>query len=218
MKKIYERKGMKWLNEYFDNGEYIIIKISKSETNENYEVLIDYEDLERVKQGKWWIAKQRQNDKWETTYSAMWSKTVNGKQSNFTIYQWILEIKGYKNIVVDHINGNRLDNRRKNLRLVSYKENSRNRKTKGYNYDKQTGKYLTRISFYDGKSINIGRYVTELEAETIYLKAFILLGYFSTYHQERIEELGIELTEKDKENKYIKKIINLIEDYNSKIN
>lgn len=33
----------------------------------------------------------------------------------------------------------------------------------------------------------------------------ILLGYFSTYHQERIEELGIELTEKDKENKYIKK-------------
>lgn len=212
MKKIYEKRGLKWLNEYFDNGEYIIIKISKSETNESYEVLIDYEDLEKVKKGKWSIRKEQQNNKWKTTHSAIWTKTIDGKKNNFHMYQWILETKE-KNVVVDHINGNRLDNRRRNLRIVSYKENSRNKKTKGYNYDKQTGKYLVRISFYNGKPINIGRYNTELEAETIYLKAFILLGYFSTYHQERIRELGIELTEKDKENKYIKKLMNLMNDY-----
>lgn len=213
MKKIYEKKGQRWNNEYFDADDHVVLKISRIGTEEEYEVLIDHCDLEKVQIGQWFISKNNRNKVgWKDTLGVVWTKTIGGKQHNFQVYQWILDTK-FKGVLVDHINGNRLDNRRSNLRIATNKENSFNQKHKGYNYDKPTGKYLTRIKAHNNKLTNIGRYKTELEAETMYLKAYILLGYFSHYHEERIKELGITLTEEDMNNKYIQKLLKIKEEY-----
>jgi hypothetical protein len=76
-----------------------------------------------------------------------------------------------KNFVIDHINGNRLDNRKENLRFVTNQENSWNQtKTKGYSYDSKYKKWRVRISV-SNKRISIGRYDSQEEARNSYLKA-----------------------------------------------
>jgi len=67
-------------------------------------------------------------------------------------------------MVVDHLNGDTLDNRKSNLRVCTQAENARNRKgTKGVCYDKSKGKWMVR---YRNKFF--GRYKTEQEASRAY--------------------------------------------------
>ena len=76
---------------------------------------------------------------------------------------------------VDHINGDKLDNRRCNLRMVTNRQNQMNRKPrrcsrtglKGVTY--ASGKYLARI-VADNVRIRIGLYATAEEAAIAYDK------------------------------------------------
>lgn len=69
-----------------------------------------------------------------------------------------------ENMVVDHLNGNKLDCRKSNMRICTQKENAKNHhNTKGYTYDKSKGKWMVR---YKGKFY--GRYETEAEAKRVY--------------------------------------------------
>lgn len=209
--KILEKNGLKWSNKYYEYDNYILLNVSKEETNESYDVLIDKDDFDLIKQGQWFVLIQQEKEHHKPVYNVLWSKSINGKQHNFHIYQWILKTKGKENLVVDHINMNRLDNRRSNLRITTCQVNSINQEHKGYNYDLQTGKYLVRIKI-NKKCINIGRYDTELEAETIYLKACLLIHKEDVSYnvKERIDKLNITLTDEDYKNKYIIKIINIL--------
>ena len=72
---------------------------------------------------------------------------------------------------IDHINGDKADNRICNLREVTTQQNTWNRKdVKGYTYRKDRNKFVARI-IVDGKRIGLGHYETEDEAYEAYLAA-----------------------------------------------
>ena len=77
--------------------------------------------------------------------------------------------------IVDHINGNKLDNRRENLRITDSQGNAENKKKqkntsslyKGVSLIKKTGKYRSKITFKK-RSIHLGTFSTEQEAAEAY--------------------------------------------------
>ena len=73
------------------------------------------------------------------------------------------ELNNKPQLDIDHINHNTLDNRKCNLRLATKSQNSMNRKSKGYYYDKRCNKYIVRIKF-NNKTILIGRFENEKDA------------------------------------------------------
>ena len=76
----------------------------------------------------------------------------------------------------DHINGNGLDNRRGNLRVVTRRENQQNRHTRktskypGVSWDWQNQKWRASIKA-KGKQHNLGRYDDEETAGLVYAMA-----------------------------------------------
>ena len=75
-----------------------------------------------------------------------------------------LIMKAPKGMVVDHLNHNKLDNRKKNLRVCTQRQNSQNRKdTIGYTWDKSRCKWYVQY-----KGTFYGRYETEAEAKRAY--------------------------------------------------
>lgn len=102
-----------------------------------------------------------------------------------------------KKMVVDHINGDKLDNRKNNLRIVGQSINIRNRKPmpnktgfpgvhfSPWSSNKNGGKYLRKKPFKaevkkDGKKYHIGRFETAIEAFEAYRKRVVEL--FGTQH------------------------------------
>lgn len=80
---------------------------------------------------------------------------------------WFLHHGEWPTNSVDHINGDKSDNRKENLRLASHAENMRNLKSMakssglpfGVVYHPQTGKYRVRIKAA-GRSISLGLFDT----------------------------------------------------------
>ena len=84
-----------------------------------------------------------------------------------------------RGLLVDHRNGDGLDNRRDNLRLATHSENMMNRpKIKspttsrfvGVYFDKARRLWVARIHL-NGKCIWLGRFATEIEAAKAYDEA-----------------------------------------------
>lgn len=89
--------------------------------------------------------------------------------------------------VVDHLNGNPLDNRASNLRVTTQLENSKNRKDiKGATFDKSRNKWIVRHrnKFY-------GRYNTEQEASRAYQKAKSGKEYIPRQRQRYMLPTGV---------------------------
>jgi hypothetical protein len=74
-------------------------------------------------------------------------------------------------VSIDHINGDKSDNRISNLREITIQKNTWNRKdVKGYTYRKDRNAFVARI-IVDGKRIGLGHYKTEEEAYKAYVDA-----------------------------------------------
>ena len=90
--------------------------------------------------------------------------------------------------LIDHIDGDRLNNRIANLRLATMSENLQNRKGPaannklgfiGASFDKRDGRWTAWIKA-NGKSVYLGRYATGEEASQAYLNAKRELHPFNT--------------------------------------
>lgn len=88
---------------------------------------------------------------------------------------WLIVNGEWPKSELDHINGNRLDNRICNLREATPHQNQANKGmrsdntsgVKGVTWDKSRGKWMAAISFY-GRHVFLGRYSTINAAEKAY--------------------------------------------------
>jgi hypothetical protein len=105
----------------------------------------------------------------------------SGIRKRIYMHRFILDIQDTKK-VVDHINGNKLDNTKINLRVCTHKENIRNSglysdNTSGYkgvSFDKNRNKWISYISV-DRKFKYLGRFNCKHVAGAAHNKAAISL-------------------------------------------
>ena len=132
--------------------------------------LVDVEDLGLVS-GHNWFAKAYGDQ----VYAARHARDQSGARHEQRMHRAILPPP--PGMVIDHINGNGLDNRRKNLRLASKAQNAQNMKAvcgssrfKGVYWSKHHSKWVSRIRS-GGQTKVLGRFDTEEEAHKKYCLA-----------------------------------------------
>ena len=97
--------------------------------------------------------------------------SVGGKRLNLGMQRAILDAPS--GMEVDHINGDTLDYRRSNLRIVTKHQNGLNRKKKREGTSKYKGvsfvrgKWRTRITMHE-RTVNLGYSPTEIRAARVY--------------------------------------------------
>ena len=105
------------------------------------------------------------------------SFNIEGKSKNFKYHrvmyyahnpEWNIYDSSINNFI-DHIDRTTTNNHISNLRVVTNQENNFNTKSKGYCFDKASGKHRARIRL-NGKSVHIGYFNTPEEAREAYLK------------------------------------------------
>ena len=127
--------------------------------------IVDDDDFE-------WLSKF----KWHFKRYAARTNRENGKQINILMHREILNPP--ENYEIDHINGDKLDNRKTNLRICSHSQNEQNcpvRKNnrsgfKGVTWHKKAKKWGARICI-NGKKRRFGLHNSPEEAANAYDKA-----------------------------------------------
>ena len=166
-----------WLNKDTLSGDYAVID------EEDYQKVMD--DITTTLRG----GKKRVN-KWYAWVSPSGGKkyALNGSRKK-SIHRAVM---GYpKGMLIDHINGDPLDNRKVNLRACTHSENAMNKKVRADSRSGYKGVWLSpdgeAIQAYirpptmtKGKRITIGHYGTLEEAARAYdAKAKELFGEFA---------------------------------------
>lgn len=147
--------------------------------NSDLKCLVDDEDFEELSKVNWSL-----NDTLRSSYAIHWLK---GGDKRVYMHRVILNVKKTR-AHIDHINGDKLDNRKENLRICKKQSlNQRNqvkqkRKTssiyKGVCFDKRTNLWTANIKV-NGKKIWLRRHNTQELAAKAYDKA--ARKYFKEY-------------------------------------
>ena len=99
--------------------------------------------------------------KWSLMSSGYVQARINGKV--ILLHSFLIgEKEGY---IIDHLNRNKLDNRRENLRFATYSQNAMNHgKNAGVFWSKQINKWRAYICFQPYKRTYLGCFGTQEEA------------------------------------------------------
>lgn len=133
--------------------------------------LVDDEDYEYLNQWKW---------QFSSGYARRNIRLLNGKRSSQSMHRLILNVPSLE-FLVDHINGNKLDNRKENLRTCDSCENAWNRgvkkenklRIKGVSFKKEHSRYVAVIQVKK-KQLHLGYFYCPIEAARAYNSAAIL--------------------------------------------
>lgn len=159
---------------------------------QGYFTLIDECDLEKVK-NIFFSASKSKNAKHQVHAVT----NINGRLTKLTHILY----NPPKGMVVDHINGNTLDNRSANIRICTQGQNLKNqhkwqKKKNGVKYKgvskTNNGRFVARI-FNEGKNEFLGVFDTQKEAAVAYdKKAIELHGDFASVNFGGVEQVSCE--------------------------
>ena len=149
-------------------GFFYFIKMAKEiQLTQGKVAIVDDEDFDYLNQFKWFSSNMKGK------FYAVRTSYSNEKCSCILMHREIMKpIKGY---VIDHIDGNPLDNQKKNLRICTVSQNSMNRnKTvknksgfKGVYWHKLSKKWASVIKI-DNKALHLGLFLDAKEAAKTY--------------------------------------------------
>lgn len=136
--------------------------------------LVDDRDYARIAAHKWYCATNGYAARTEIDYSR--PRKADGNLGGRTVLMH-REVLGFPVDAIDHMNGNKLDNRRSNLRTCTAQQNQGNRKpNKGKKYRGVTvrralpGRFIAEIGI-NGKQVYLGWFGTAESAAREYDKA-----------------------------------------------
>lgn len=136
---------------------------------QGYLAIVDAKDYAWLMQWKWCLGSDK--------YAKRAIPIAKGKQKTILMHRFIMNTSD--GMLTDHINGNRLDNRRCNLRICTATGNARNGKKpqfsisskyKGVTPIKRSKKWQVSIGV-NYKAIYLGSFSTQEEAAMVYNKA-----------------------------------------------
>lgn len=134
----------------------------------------------RVDEKNWaWLMQYQWGARWNShtkSFYAYRNKYTKGKQTSLSMARVVLGLKKGDKQQIDHISHDTLDNRIKNIRIVSSQENAFNRIIRGYGWSKEKNAWETYIGLDDLK-MRLGFYSCENEilAAATYLVAKTIL-------------------------------------------
>ena len=154
--------------------------------------IVDDDDYEKINEGKWFYA---------SGYCIGYTKQYKG-----TIHRFILDCKRENKLLIDHINGNRLDNRKENLRFCTPSINSHNRIKKKNTTSKYIGVCRAKNCWKTTISFNYKSYYNffKLESHAAYWYNVLALKY---YNRERVNDIDRPEDFIDPVDKIAKKIV-----------
>lgn len=150
-----------------------------------YVALVDSADFDRLSLWPWYPAKRKKANRtyiYPYTHWRIPGSGDPGKYNSILMHQMLMQIpRGMK---CDHINGNTLDYRGENLRIVTHTQNLWNmgardgRRFKGVSFKKDRGKWRARIMI-NRVHIDLGYFVTEEAARAYDVAAVQYQGEYA---------------------------------------
>ena len=145
------------------------------ELTQGQHAIVDTEDFEQLNKHKWYANKIGHS--YYACRGSSWNKEKDQWNEILRMHRVVLGLKKGDGFEVDHINGDGLDNRRCNLRLVTKQQNRWNQATskkgtskyKGVSWDTTRDKWQAGITI-NGKRFALERFDNEVEAAKAYDK------------------------------------------------
>jgi len=165
-------------NEFIIKEDICLIYLYDKQNNKKAEAIIDVEDYDRCSQYKW--------TGYVSRYTMAVASNSVGQLSNF-----IMNFTPTPMQVVDHIDGDGLNNRKENLQICSTQQNQLKKRmqknnTSGYRgvtWYENYNKWLSQI-YYDNQRHHLGYFLTKEEAALAYnKKAEELFGKFAVLNK-----------------------------------
>lgn len=150
--------------------------IKEISLTKGFVTIVDDVDYDWLMQWKWHHNNRR--------YATRTKVHITGEPVNIRMHRFIMNCP--EDMFVDHINGNGFDNRRENLRICTYHQNTMNRRKnsaassqyKGVYWNKKEAVWRSSIRI-NHKLKHLGQFEYELEAALTYNKA--ALEYFGEF-------------------------------------